>query len=40
MYLDADLTAKERALACTAPLGARPGRFRPGDTLLAFLTGL
>lgn len=40
MYLDADLTAKERALACTAPLGARPGRFRPSDTLLAFLTGL
>ena len=40
MYLDADLSVKERALACTAPLGARPGRFRPGDTLLAFLTGL
>lgn len=40
MYLDADLTAKERALACTAPLGARPGRFRPSDALLAFLTGL
>lgn len=40
MYLDADLTAKERALARTAPLHARPGRYRPDDTLLAFLNGL
>jgi integrase/recombinase XerD len=40
MYLDADLTAKERALARTAPLRAGPGRFRPNDALLAFLQGL
>lgn len=40
MYLDADLTAKERALARTAPLRAGPGRFRPDDPLLAFLQGL
>jgi site-specific recombinase XerD len=40
IYLDADLAMKERALARTAPLGARPGRFRPRDSLLAFLEGL
>ena len=40
MYLDADLTMKERALARTAPLRAGPGRYRPDDTLLAFLSGL
>jgi len=40
MYLDADLTTKERALARTAPLRAGPGRFRPDDALMAFLCGL
>jgi site-specific recombinase XerD len=40
MYLDADLTMKERALARTAPLRAGPGRYRPDDTLMAFLNGL
>ena len=40
MYLDADLTMKERALAKTAPLRAGPGRYRPDDSLLAFLSGL
>jgi integrase/recombinase XerD len=40
MYLNADLAVKERALARTAPLGAQPGRFRPNDTLLAFLNRL
>ena len=40
MYLDADLSMKERALAKTAPLRASPGRYRPDDTLLAFLNGL
>jgi site-specific recombinase XerD len=40
IYLDADLAMKQRALARTAPLGARPGRFRPKDSLLAFLEGL
>lgn len=40
MYLDADLTMKERALAKTAPLRAGAGRYRPDDDLLAFLSGL
>ena len=40
IYLDADLAMKERALARTAPRGCRPGRFRPKDSLLAFLGGL
>jgi integrase/recombinase XerD len=40
IYLDADLSLKERALARTAPLRARAGRYRPGDALLAFLNGL
>lgn len=40
MYLHADLSIKERALARTAPPGTRPGRFRPGDALLAFLNSL
>ncbi len=40
IYLDADLAMKERALARTAPLGAGPGRFRPRDSLLAFLEAL
>lgn len=40
MYLDADLTMKERALARTAPLRAGPGRYRPDDNLLAFLSAL
>lgn len=40
VYLHADLTIKERALARTAPPDARPGRYRPSDALLAFLDGL
>lgn len=40
MYLDADLTTKERALALTAPIGVRAARFRPPDALLAFLEAL
>ncbi|MEQ1736706.1 MAG: tyrosine-type recombinase/integrase [Rhodoglobus sp.] len=40
IYLDADLSMKERALARTAPMRARPGRFRPGDALLEFLARL
>lgn len=40
MYLDADLSMKERALARTAPLRAGPGRYRPDDTLMAFLSQL
>jgi site-specific recombinase XerD len=40
MYLDADLSMKERALARTTPLRTSPGRYRPPDGLLAFLSGL
>jgi len=40
IYLDADLSLKERALARTAPLRAGAGRYRPDDTLLAFLSEL
>ncbi len=40
MYLDADLSMKERALARTTPLHTAPGRFIPKDDLLAFLNGL
>ena len=40
IYLHADLTLKERALARTTPPGIRPGRYRPPDTLLAFLERL
>ncbi len=40
MYVHADLTLKERALARTTPIGSRPGRYRPPDTLLAFLEAL
>ena len=40
IYLAADLTAKERALARTAPLPAHVPRYRPDDELLAFLQRL
>lgn len=40
MYLAADLTMKERALAKTAPLPAHVARYRPSDALLAFLQTL
>jgi len=40
IYLDANLAMKEQALAKTAPPEGRPGRYRPGDQLLAFLKGL
>jgi site-specific recombinase XerD len=40
IYLHADLALKEQALARTAPSDARAGRYRPSDTLLAFLDGL
>jgi integrase/recombinase XerD len=39
-YLHADLTIKERALARTTPPNTKPGRYRPGDRLLAFLDSL
>ena len=40
VYLHADLSLKEKALARTAPPKTRPGRFHPSDALLAFLEGL
>ncbi len=40
VYLAADLAAKERALAKTAPSLAAASRYRPPDRLLAFLSGL
>jgi integrase/recombinase XerD len=40
IYLDADLKAKEIALARTAPHNTRGHRFKPKDRLLAFLEAL
>ena len=40
IYLHADLGIKERALARTKPSSTNPGRFRPSDSLLAFLKAL
>jgi site-specific recombinase XerD len=40
IYLHADLTLKQRALDRTLPPGNKPGRYRPPDTLLAFLDSL
>jgi site-specific recombinase XerD len=39
-YLHADLTIKERALALTTPASVQPGRYKPPDTVLAFLESL
>jgi site-specific recombinase XerD len=39
-YLHADLALKERALARTKPPDAKPGRYQPPDTILAFLEAL
>jgi conjugative relaxase-like TrwC/TraI family protein len=40
IYEHADPALKEQAIARTAPLGAQPARYRPPDTLLAFLDRL
>jgi len=40
VYLHADMQTKERALSRTKPFGTKPGRYRPTDTLLAFLESL
>jgi integrase/recombinase XerC len=40
IYLHADMTIKQRALDRTTPASITPGRYRPNDTLLAFLEGL
>jgi hypothetical protein len=39
-YLHADISIKERALARVTPLSAKPGRYRPPDSLPAFLESL
>ena len=39
-YLHADNKLKQRAIERTAPTGARPGRYRPPDELMAFLEAL
>ena len=36
IYEHADPKLKEQAIARIAPLGTKPGRYRPTDTLLAF----
>jgi integrase/recombinase XerD len=40
MYIHADIQLKEKAMARTRPIKAPPGRYRPGDKLLAFLEAL
>jgi integrase len=40
IYEHADPALKEKAIAKIAALGAKPGRYRPDDALLAFLEGL
>jgi len=37
IYEHADPALKEQAIARTAPVGAKPSRYRPPDELLAFL---
>jgi site-specific recombinase XerD len=39
-YLHADMTIKQRALDRTTPASSPPGRYRPTDSLLAFLEAL
>jgi integrase/recombinase XerD len=40
IYIHADLALKEQALARTTPLNATPGRYKPPDTIIAFLEAL
>lgn len=40
MYLHADMRLKQKALARTDPLGAKPARYHPDDKLLVFLESL
>jgi len=40
IYLHADNKLKQQAIDRTAPTGTPPGRYKPPDTLLAFLDGL
>lgn len=40
VYLHADMTHKERAIARVTTPAAKPGRYRAPDALLAFLEAL
>jgi site-specific recombinase XerD len=40
IYLHADMQQKERAIARVRPPATKPGRYRPGDAVLAFLEAL
>jgi hypothetical protein len=40
IYLHADLTLKENALASSRPTKSTHARYKPHDTLLAWLEGL
>jgi integrase/recombinase XerD len=40
IYLHADMSQKQQAIARVAPPGTTPGRYRPPDPLLAFLEAL
>jgi len=40
IYLHADMTHKQQAIDRTKPIDAKPGRYQPPDTLLAFLEAL
>jgi integrase/recombinase XerD len=40
IYLHGDMTIKQKALDRTRPRHVKPGRYRPPDPLLAFLTNL
>jgi integrase/recombinase XerD len=40
IYVHADMALKEQALARTTPPHTKPGRYRPPDPILAFLSGL
>ncbi len=40
IYLHADMTQKERAIARVTPPGTAPSRYQPPDALLAFLDQL
>jgi site-specific recombinase XerD len=39
-YLHADLTIKEKALALVTPADVKPGRYKPSDSVLAFLEAM
>jgi site-specific recombinase XerD len=40
IYLHADMAHKQQAIDRTKPIATKPGRYRPTDTLLAFLEAL